>query len=234
MIDQETLLARLRDEVAIPAGETERLTVKLTAARQYVAHAVGDATVTDELLADCIVACAADLYNMRDARLGVMDVGTVPHLHRPFAQRLASPPRRRSAHRKLGGRMTNNRISKERSRLIDLLADTLGTTITSVGIDAQAIRPAPGKVAIFVEPPTVEYDSWGPPTTTWTLDLVAGTPATQATALDDIMDALETLASNHLNIKDARPATWNLAGSGSLAAYQITLNPLDLIEESEE
>lgn len=23
----------------------------------------------------CIVACAADLYNMRDARLGVMDVG---------------------------------------------------------------------------------------------------------------------------------------------------------------
>lgn len=130
--------------------------------------------------------------------------------------------------------MTNNRISKERSRLIDLLADTLGTTITSVGIDAQAIRPAPGKVAIFVEPPTVEYDSWGPPTTTWTLDLVAGTPATQATALDDIMDALETLASAHLNIKDARPATWNLAGSGSLAAYQITLNPLDLIEESEE
>lgn len=75
MIDQETLLARLRDEVAIPAGETERLTVKLTAARQYVAHAVGDATVTDELLADCIIACAADLYNSRDARLGVMSVG---------------------------------------------------------------------------------------------------------------------------------------------------------------
>ena len=71
MIDQETLLARLRDEVAIPAGETERL----TAARQYVAHAVGDATVTDELLADCIIACAADLYNSRDARLGVMSVG---------------------------------------------------------------------------------------------------------------------------------------------------------------
>ena len=74
MIDQETLLARLRDEVAIPAGETERLIVKLTAARQYVAHAVGDATVTDELLADCIVACAADLYNSRDARFGVMSV----------------------------------------------------------------------------------------------------------------------------------------------------------------
>lgn len=75
MIDNETLLAQLRDEVAIPAGETERLNVKLTAARQYVSHAVGTATVDDDLLADCIVSCAADLFNMRDARLGVMDVG---------------------------------------------------------------------------------------------------------------------------------------------------------------
>ena len=48
---------------------------KLAAAKRYVAHAVGTATVDDDLLADCIVSCAADLFNMRDARLGVMDVG---------------------------------------------------------------------------------------------------------------------------------------------------------------
>ena len=47
MIDDNTLLQRLRDEVGVPAGEDDRLTVKL----------------------------AADLFNMRDARLGVMDVG---------------------------------------------------------------------------------------------------------------------------------------------------------------
>ena len=69
------LLQRLRDEVGVPAGEDERLTVKLAAAKRYVAHAVGTATVDDDLLADCIVSCAADLFNMRDARLGVMDVG---------------------------------------------------------------------------------------------------------------------------------------------------------------
>ena len=71
MIADNTLMQRLRDEVGVPAGEDDRL----TAARQYVARAVGTATVDDDLLADCIVSCAADLFNMRDARLGVMDVG---------------------------------------------------------------------------------------------------------------------------------------------------------------
>ena len=47
----------------------------VAAARRYVAHAVGTTAVDDDLLADCIVSCAADLFNMRDARLGVMDVG---------------------------------------------------------------------------------------------------------------------------------------------------------------
>lgn len=75
MIADNILLQRLRDEVGVPDGEDERLTVKLAAARRYVAHAVGTAAVDDDLLADCIVSCAADLFNMRDARLGVMDVG---------------------------------------------------------------------------------------------------------------------------------------------------------------
>lgn len=75
MIADNILLQRLRDEVGVPAGEDERLTVKLAAAKRYVSHAVGTATVDDDLLADCIVSCAADLFNMRDARLGVMDVG---------------------------------------------------------------------------------------------------------------------------------------------------------------
>ena len=75
MIEDNTLLQRLRDEVGVPAGEEDRLTVKLSAAKRYVEHAVGTATVADDLLADCIVSCAADLFNMRDARLSVMDVG---------------------------------------------------------------------------------------------------------------------------------------------------------------
>lgn len=74
MIGGEELLRRLRDEVGVPAGDDDRLTVKLTAAQRYVVAAVVGTQVEDELLADCIVACAADLFNMRDARLGVMQV----------------------------------------------------------------------------------------------------------------------------------------------------------------
>lgn len=59
----------------MPAGEDERLDEKLQAAKLYVSSAIGTATIPDALLADCIVSCASDLFNMRDARLGVMDVG---------------------------------------------------------------------------------------------------------------------------------------------------------------
>ena len=31
--------------------------------------------MSNTVRADCITSCAADLYNARDARLGVMDVG---------------------------------------------------------------------------------------------------------------------------------------------------------------
>ena len=74
-MNDEQLLAQLRDEVGVPSGDDERLTAKLAAAKAYVASAVGAASIKDEVLADCIVSCAADLYNSRDARLGVMDVG---------------------------------------------------------------------------------------------------------------------------------------------------------------
>ncbi len=75
MMSDDTLLQRLRDEVGVPSGEDDRLSAKLAAAQRYVAHAVGDVQIEDELLADCVVSCAADLFNLRDARLGVMDVG---------------------------------------------------------------------------------------------------------------------------------------------------------------
>jgi hypothetical protein len=70
----EDLLKRLRDEVSVPVDDDERLNAKLASAKAYVSSAVGDAKVPDEVLADCIVSCAADLYNSRDARLGVMSV----------------------------------------------------------------------------------------------------------------------------------------------------------------
>ncbi len=123
-------------------------------------------------------------------------------------------------------------IQEQRAALMDTLTDMLDGLVSSVSIDAQLVRPTAGKVAVFIEPPTVEWATWGPPTPTWTLDVIAGTPATQSSAIDDILAALDRLAGKGLNLQKATPASWSLAGSGTLAAYQVTLNALE-IEETE-
>lgn len=75
MADDLTRLATLvRDEVNVPQGDDDRITAKLKAAITYVDGAIGGQTVDENVRQDCIVSCAADLYNSRDARLGVMSV----------------------------------------------------------------------------------------------------------------------------------------------------------------
>ncbi len=120
-------------------------------------------------------------------------------------------------------------VIDEQQKLQNLLEEMLGDLVQSVGIDPQSAQPTPGKVSIVIEPPELEYVTWvGPPTIKWTLDIIAGTPATQATALDLIANAIDTLAAKGLNIATATPATFPLAGTGNLLAYQVRLNPLDL------
>ena len=99
-----------------------------------------------------------------------------------------------------------------------------------ITIDPAAAKPSPGRVAIFIEPPELDYSTnWtAAPEIGWKLDIIAGTPATQPASLDLITDAIETLADNDLNIASARPVSFTLPnGAGTLAAYEVTLNPLD-------
>lgn len=55
-----------------------------------------------------------------------------------------------------------NNIQEQRAALMATLADMLDGFVSSISIDAQLVRPAAGKVAVFIEPPTVEWPSWGP------------------------------------------------------------------------
>lgn len=68
----------LRDELSIPAGEDSRISAVIRRAQQYVTAAIGDqdARVENDVWSDCVVACAADLYNSRNARFGVLNAGT--------------------------------------------------------------------------------------------------------------------------------------------------------------
>ncbi|MDU2421566.1 MAG: hypothetical protein E7D48_05615 [Bifidobacterium scardovii] len=120
---------------------------------------------------------------------------------------------------------------RQRDALMTLLEDSLGDLVQIITIDEQKARPLPGRVAVFVEPPDLEYPRWGnEPEITWRLDLIAGTTATQAPSLDLIMRAIDLLAERDVNIQAARPVTISLDGAGNIAAYQLTLNPLELTE----
>lgn len=124
----------------------------------------------------------------------------------------------------------SNRVTRARDELIAWLGNRLGDLVQIVTIDPAAAKPAPGKIAIFIEPPELDYSkSWtAAPEIGWKIDLVAGTPATQPTSLDLITDVIETLADNDLNIATAHPVSFTLPnGAGTLAAYELTLNPLD-------
>ena len=125
-----------------------------------------------------------------------------------------------------------NRIIRQRERLIGTLESALGDLVQVVTADLQDARTTPGRVAVFIEPPDVSYESWNhEPTVTWRLDLTAGTMATQDAAIMLILDAIETLDAHDINIADAKPVTLSLNGAGGVAAYQITLNPLEYEEE---
>ena len=67
--------AAVRDEINVPTDDDDRVRRVIQAAIGYVRGALGERNVGKEVMADCVTSCAADLYNSRDARLGVMSVG---------------------------------------------------------------------------------------------------------------------------------------------------------------
>ena len=124
--------------------------------------------------------------------------------------------------------MSDSQIITEREALMDMLTDMLGALVTVVTIDAQEARPLPGKVAVLIDPPEITYEGWQFVSTAWTVNLIAGTMATQTESLDLPIPVLERLHERRLNMKTAKPVTYSLAGVGNLAAYEITLNPLEI------
>ena len=124
--------------------------------------------------------------------------------------------------------MSDSQIITEREALMNMLTDMLGALVTVVTIDAQEARPLPGKVAVLIDPPEITYEGWQFVSTAWTVSLIAGTMATQTESLDLLIPVLERLHERRLNMKTAKPVTYSLAGVGNLAAYEITLNPLEI------
>lgn len=75
-VSDNILKTSLRSELGIPSGDDTRINEAIATAKIYVAGAVGDADIDANVWRECVVCCAADLYNSKSARLGVMDVGS--------------------------------------------------------------------------------------------------------------------------------------------------------------
>lgn len=122
-------------------------------------------------------------------------------------------------------------VREEREALMDLLTDAAGDLVDAVTIDAQEARPLPGKAVILIDPPTITFEGYQFQERIWTVNVIAGTTATQVQALDIITPVVERLWARKVNMRSAKPATYSLAGVGNLAAYELTLNPLELTED---
>lgn len=122
-------------------------------------------------------------------------------------------------------------VREEREALMELLRDAAGDLVDVVTIDAQEARPLPGKAVMLIDPPAITFEGYQFQERVWTVNVIAGTTATQVDALDIITPVVERLWERKVNMREAKPVSYSLAGVGTLAAYEITLNPLELTED---
>ena len=110
--------------------------------------------------------------------------------------------------------------------LRDQLETDLGDVVDLVTLDGVGIKLST-RAAVVIQPPEITYTTWNERELEWTLAAVAG-PADRPRIAWDRLDAVLTrLQETGLNLKSARPALFDLAGAGTLPAYEITLNPLE-------
>lgn len=99
--------------------------------------------------------------------------------------------------------------------------------IAQVTTDPTLVKPSPGKVSVWIEPPDYEWPGWyTEPDLTFRLMVVAGTPDRHLAGLDLIQRAMDALHATHqIGLAKAAPVGFDLNGR-TLAAYEITLHEL--------
>lgn len=102
------------------------------------------------------------------------------------------------------------------------------THITQVTTDPTAIKPSNTGVSIWIKPPEVEWELWAEPEYSFTIYVVSGRPFAKNPAVLEILETIEDMSAAHLNMSYATPAEFTVEGIGDLAAYEISLKPLDL------
>ena len=100
--------------------------------------------------------------------------------------------------------------------------------INQVTTDPTAIKPSNNSVSVWIKPPEVEWELFNEPSYTFVIYLVAGRPFSKNNAALELLETIEDMSAAHLNMSYAHPAEFTVEGIGDLAAYEISLKPLDL------
>lgn len=114
------------------------------------------------------------------------------------------------------------------AQIADLLVSGSAGLIDQATTDATLVKPRAGKVTAWIEQPDVDWPGWTlEPEWTFRILLVAGTPTTVMQAIPLLHRAMAALHdSRTLPLDTSRPSGFDLAGAGTLAAYEITLKPM--------
>lgn len=122
-------------------------------------------------------------------------------------------------------------IRQQADALAETITATLGSIASAVTNDPDKARPTPGHVAVLIESPRLTWPDWsGTATAEWTICVIAGTATTQAESVELLWSAMDALGAAGVNLDSGTPVSYNLAGLGNLAAYEVTLNALDTNE----
>lgn len=106
------------------------------------------------------------------------------------------------------------------------LTNILGDLVDLVTLDGSGLKPST-RAAVVIQPPEVQFPTFEEREMIWTLAIVAGPPDRPLIAWERLDPILTALEESGLNLRSATPATYGLAGSGTLPAYEVTLNPLE-------
>ncbi|RWZ52935.1 hypothetical protein ELQ90_03090 [Labedella phragmitis] len=81
---------------------------------------------------------------------------------------------------------------------------------------------------VVVSPPTLDFSSsWGDPTASWELHIIAGPPDNYLAAWERIDTIIDALVAGHINLKSAEPGQFQPTQGPALPAYTLTTHPLD-------
>lgn len=119
-----------------------------------------------------------------------------------------------------------SRMIQAGEQLRNEIAETLGDLVDTVTLDGAGIKSST-RAAVVIFPPEVNYTTFDAADLVWSFAVVAG-PADRPLIAWGVLDMIVTrLEESGLNLATAKPATFGLAGAGTLPAYEITLNPLE-------